>query len=351
MASITLRKGKRSQSYQVKIRIEGHAITKSFKRKRDASDFAIQTESEIRLGKYFSGKTAKNKTVANMLDRYMANVLENHYGKHQHSHVKFMLTYWKEHIGAVSLSHVTPALISEYRDRLASEPSIRKQKLKPATVNHYLLALSHVFKIAAQDWGWIENNPVSVVNKMRVSNARTRFLTEKERDRLLRITKEHPNKYLYPFILIALTTGARKSEILYLQWQHVDFKKSLFRFVDTKNGESRSVVIVPQVAEILRDLRPTRYGGQDYVFRSKYRNIPTDFHKDWKKAFRDARLNNFRFHDLRHTVASYLAMNGATLIELSQILGHKTMQMVKRYAHLTENHTNEIVSKMTNEFL
>lgn len=351
MATITKRLTKNGVKYQVRIRKNKQNICKTFSKKKDAVDYANAQERAIETGKHISQIDGQGKTIKEMIDRYMKNVLERHYSPYQHKHTRYMLNYWKDHLGNYPVKDISPAMIAEIRDKLLTEPSMRKRKLAPATVNHYLICLSHVFKIAAEEWNWITHNPVKNISKPKIDNARTRFLSHSERDKLLNVCKQSKNRFIYPYALIALTTGARKSEIRFLQWQHVDFEKQLFRFVNTKNGDSRSVFMVNSVKTALQDMIPKKYKPDAYVFKSRYNNLPVDLSNEFAKAFKAAGLKDFKFHDLRHTVASHLAMNGATLIELSQVLGHRTMNMVKRYSHLTENHTGEIIKKMTGEFL
>lgn len=351
MATISKRHTKKGAVYQVRVRKNKQNICKTFTRKKDALEYANKTERAIETGKHISQVDDAGRTVKDLIDRYQKTVLERHYGQHQHSHTRYMLNYWNMHLGRYAIKDINPAMIAEVRDKLLNEPSLRKKQLAPATVNHYLICLSHVFKVASEEWNWITHNPVKNISKAKVDNARTRFLSHEERSKLLNICRGSKNKFLYLYALTALTTGARKSEIRFLKWIDVDFEKKLFRFVNTKNGDSRSVFMVQAVMDELQAVKPSKHKPEDYVFKAKYADYPVDLYKEFSAAFKQAGLKNFRFHDLRHTVASHLAMNGATLIELSQVLGHRTMNMVKRYAHLTENHTGKIIEKMSGEFL
>jgi len=130
--------------------------------------------------------------------------------------------------------------------------------------------------------------------------------------------------------------------------------------VDTKNGSSRQVqlagiaseelkkLLAAKKAEKVQELKPI---GNELVFRGRG-GEEASIRSAWDTAVKIAKLDShFRFHDLRHTAASYLAMNGATLLELSELLGHKTMSMVKRYAHLTEQHLHNVVERMNTAFL
>ena len=138
-------------------------------------------------------------------------------------------------------------------------------------------------------------------------------------------------------------------EIINLKWKNIDLKRKMFYFMDTKNGENRAVPIPKNAFDLLKDPSKIRKINSGYVFARPDGKKPMDLGWQWEKAVKNAKLTDFRFHDLRHTAASYLAMNGATLVEISEILGHKTMRMVKRYSHLTQKHTADILERMNEQ--
>ena len=126
-------------------------------------------------------------------------------------------------------------------------------------------------------------------------------------------------------------------------------KRNTLTFRDTKNGETRSVPLTGYGLELLKEHSKIRRIDSTLVFSSPSDSMkPYDIKEAWKHAVKRSKLVNFRFHDLRHTAASYLAMNGASLLEIGEILGHKNLAMVKRYAHLTEAHTKSVVERMNN---
>ena len=158
---------------------------------------------------------------------------------------------------------------------------------------------------------------------------------------------------LYPIVLIALTTGARRNEILNLRWNNVDLRKRIAILEDTKNRERRSLTLVPQVVEELKKLKKIRRIDDDLIFAHPKTGKHSYYHfeKAWRKARQDAGISDFRFHDLRHSCASYLAMNGATTAEIAAVLGHKTLVMVKRYSHLSDEHVRGVVEKTAEKVL
>ncbi len=213
-------------------------------------------------------------------------------------------------------------------------------------MRRYLSVLSHMYTVGVREWNWIEDNPVLKVSKPKEPRGRVRFLSEEERDRLLESCKESKNRHLYTVVVLALSTGGRKNELLSLQWKDVDFKRGILIFHVTKNGERRSVPLTGYALDILKDHTKIRRIDTTYVFPSMKGNQGMSIRDAWKYCLKRADIPNFCFHDLRHSYASYLAMNGAFLLEIAELLGHKTLAMVKRYAHLTEAHTRSVVERM-----
>ena len=154
----------------------------------------------------------------------------------------------------------------------------------------------------------------------------------------------------YPFVLVALSTGARKSEAARLRWRDIDLVKGTAILQKTKNGERRVLALEGPVLDALRERMAVRRIGVAQVFGSE-RGLATFPRNAWEQALREAGVPDFHFHDIRHTFASYMAMSGATLAELAEALGHKTLAMVKRYAHLSEAHTSGVIRRMTEKFL
>jgi integrase len=216
----------------------------------------------------------------------------------------------------------------------------------PATVKRYLAALSHAFTIAMREWQWMEENPCRRVSKPAEPRGCVRFLTDEERQRLLDICQASAGRSLYLVVLLALSTGARKGEILHLHWADVDLTHGRLTFHETKNSERRTVPLTGPALEQMRQHVRVRRIDTPLVFPNAQGTHPLDPRKAWETVRKQAAIADFRFHDLRHSTASYLAMNGASLAEIAEVLGHRTLAMVKRYAHLSEPHTAEVVTRM-----
>jgi integrase len=127
----------------------------------------------------------------------------------------------------------------------------------------------------------------------------------------------------------------------------VDLQQGRILLEETKNGERRLIPLVGHALELLREYGKVRRLITGLVFPGRRRpDKPVNLQHPWEEALEVAGIEDFRFHDLRHSAASYMLMNGATIAELAEVLGHKTLQMVKRYAHLSEAHTAGVVERM-----
>jgi len=343
--------------HHVQVRIKGFPPqTESFDRVTDAKRWAAQTEAAIRQRRHFTVFEAKRHTAAEMIDRFTKDVLPNR--PKQRRDLTSHLAWWKTEVGAHLLSELTPSVLSAARDKLSKGKTVRAKKRAPATVLRIMASLSAVLKVAERDWQWIEASPMAKITKPVASRGRVRFLTADERTRLLAACEELGHPYLHTIVVLALSTGMRLGEIKGLRWELVDVSEKRdvghAQLLETKNGERRGVPIAGAALAAVRALAAKERKAQGLLFPSlrlkpKSKNekeIPMDIRRPWEEAVATAKLKDFRFHDLRHSAASYLAMNGATASEIAAVLGHKTLAMVKRYAHLSESHTASVVARM-----
>jgi integrase len=333
-------------TYTATIRLKGYPIQNAtFKRLTDAKRWIQDTESAIREGRHFKTVEAKKHTLADLVDRYIKDVLPTK--PKQIPAQKPQLERWKAEIGYLALSDVTPAVIVECRDKLANETTYRGTQRNPATVVRYMAALSHAFTIAVNEWQWIDDTPMRKVKRPTEARGRVRFLDEFERARLLTACQESSNKTLYLCVVLALGSGMRQGELMSLQWQNVNLKDGYLILHETKNGERRRVPLSGLALSLLKDHAKVRRLDTPLLFPSSTKpQQPVELKKAWLTALERAGINDFKWHDLRHCTASYLAMNGASLAEIAEVLGHKTLAMVKRYAHLSDGHVSNVVASM-----
>jgi integrase len=223
----------------------------------------------------------------------------------------------------------------------------KKQPFAPATINRYGAALAAVCTWAIKNRiappGW--ENPFRRIQRMAENNEVVRFLTDKERGDLLEACRRSAWKKLYLFVLLALTTGARRGEIESLRWCDIDFENAVATLPHrTKNGDRRVLPLLPAVLDELH-----RHTGSPTVllFASRRRpDVAYNHVPSWHQALSDAGVRHFRFHDLRHSCASYLAQSGATLLEIANVLGHRNLSVTRRYAHLTTKGKADLVHRV-----
>jgi integrase len=344
VATIETRKREGKTVYRVKVRLRGYPpADATFDRVTHAKRWAAETETAIRAGRWFQHVEAKRNTLADLIRRYRTEHLPTAGLRNTHDRTEY-LKFWESELGALTLAEVTPAKIVEVRNKLSNGITRRNNKLAPASVNRYLSALRHCLNIGVRDFELLDDNPMRKVEQLTEPRGRVRFLSVRERETLLRECKAHSDA-LHLIVVVALSTGACRGEVLGLRWPDVDMQRCMLTFNDTKNGDRRSVPLVSFAAERMREHAKVRQIGSDLVFPGN-NGKPLEIGKMFAEALDRAGIADFHFHDLRHTAASALAMNGATLAEIAEVLGHKTLQMVKRYAHLTEGHTRGVVGCM-----
>jgi integrase len=218
-----------------------------------------------------------------------------------------------------------------------------KSSLKPATLNRYRALLSLVFRLGMQN-GKVKLNPARLVRQRKENNGRIRFLSTEEEQSLRKVMHAKYVKDL-PQLELALHTGLRRSEQYGLTWDCIDFDRRTLTVLLSKNGELRHV---PLNDEALSALRATRKSSNDqpYVFLNRYGQRLQSPREWFGPAVTAAGLNDFTWHCLRHTFASRLAMAGVDLRTIQELMGHKTIQMTVRYAHLAPKHQWEAVQRL-----
>ena len=361
MGTIQERKKSKSGkiSFTATVRMNGQTITKTFDTRTEARFWMNETELDIRKGKHINLDLNK-RTLNELIDRYIQYELPKR-KKHDIQKYTMQLTWWKEHIGNLLLVNITPAVLSECKEKLITEKSTKPQNGRitrtPATANRYMACLSGVFTIATNEWQWMDQNPMRKIRKFKENKERDRILSADEAAKILEACKnfdlkgDNYNRETYLFVLIALSTGARYSEILKLQWDNVNLNRKMFYFLRTKNGRNRGVPMTEDVYTELEAFSKMRNIKSNYLFATKDGNKLIDMRTRFYKVLELSGVKDFRFHDIRHTVASYIAMNGGDILEIAQVTGHRSMQMVKRYSHYTEDHPREILQTSHNQLL
>jgi integrase len=332
-----------SVSYRVKIRLKGHpAESATFARKTDATEWAKKTEADIKANRHFG--VSKRHTLNELIDRYEGS--KDFLKLKSAIDVKTRLRFWREQHGDTLLSNMTPDVIAKARDKLKATPKLKGGGIRSdSDVNRTLAALSSACTYAVKELGWLERNPLERVSKGKEPEGRTRFLSDAELPRFLKACRESKNSDLYLAVILSLTTGGRQSEIMGLRWPQIDLKKRTALLLDTKNGDKRVLPLSGEAVGLLQERAKVRTIHDDRVFppsKEAKKSRFIDLGKSFLAAKKDAGIKDFRWHDLRHTAASYLAMAGTSTLQISKILGHKTTQMVSRYSHLSPDSVIEL---------
>jgi integrase len=332
MATIQKVKRRSDFAYRVLIRQAGMlTVTKTFNTKRLANKFVSDIENDRSL--LVAHTQSKSKTTLKLvIDEY----LKKEFKGSRPNEYKQKLNFWIESIGNKPIIDITTTDINESLGTLPGH-------FKNATINRYIAAISVVFSYACREYD-LPENPVSKIPSLPENNERTRFLSEAERTSLFKACRASHWDKLYLIVLLAITTGARKGELTKLRWNDIDFDRRTAYVATTKNGQPK---VLPLTDSVIKELQLFDTKDSSLIFASKIKEeVAYCFTKPWKKVLEDADIKDFRFHDLRHSCASYLAQSGASLLEIADVLGHKQISVTKRYAHLCIEHKSSLINRV-----
>lgn len=323
-------------NYQVIIKKRGKTLkTKTFKLKKNARQWAQKFEGDADLIALY-GSNGATVTFDKLAEEYEAWWAPSHNTKGLNAR----LGLWRDLYGTDRIVEISAGSIRAALEKYQATHA-------PASTNRLRSCLSSVFSYAIKQKGYITSNPVRQVPSLTEDNKRKRYLSDDERMAVIVACKASDWEKLYLLVALALTTGARLNEILWLRWSDIDFANRTAIIHKTKNGDPRTLTL-PQNA--IDELQKHRQIGSGLVFpgRRKF-NQPFEFRRHWNKALEDAGIEDFRYHDLRHSAASYLAMSGASLIEIAEVLGHKSLETTKRYSHLSVEHKKKLTDRVLGE--
>jgi len=215
-----------------------------------------------------------------------------------------------------------------------------------ATVNRYLATFKSAFLLAIENEK-VTKNPFRKVKLQKENNTRTstrvRFLTEDEEARLFKVI---PSQWHAP-VLVALHTGMRFGEQMRLRWEDIDFKQELLTVMESKSGSARHVPLNQIAVSTLRAI-PRRLNCP-WVFYNDEASMRQQLPRQWEGWLAEAKIENFHWHDLRHTFASRLVMAGVDLYAVKELLGHHSIEMTQRYAHLAPSHLKQAVEALVSQ--
>ena len=320
----------------------GKRVRENFKTKK-----AARAEESAYIKAKAEGKSILNKkkgleiTFNELAEEYEAEF------KHQPSYLSYkkrILERVKDAFGEKKLSQITYLDLERYRNKRRETETRRGMKPTASTLNKEVGVLTHMFNKAVQ-WDMIDRSPFDGKESLRdkENNKRLRYLSKAEISRLL---AECP-KHLQEIVEVALHTGMRRGELFNLKWR--DIAGRFIYLTETKNDEPRQIPINKKLAEILKriKLRQWRVGLQsEHVFTYRGNNISDTVKTAFGAAVKRAGILDFRFHDLRHTFASHYIMRGGSIGALQKILGHKSVNMTMRYAHLSNEFARNEIERL-----
>jgi len=248
---------------------------------------------------------------------------------------------WKLEFPEKALDEVLPGDIERWR---AAQYAV-KVPPKPATVNRHLAFLKRVFKLAMQD-GYCTKTPFHTVTLQKENNRRLRFLSEEEEARLCAAIPDERDRLA---VQVAIYTGMRQGEQFSMKWGEVDFQNRVITIPRSKHGDSRIVRLNDCAMRYFNRLLQLN-AASPYVFPSETNSTPivagNFYNRTFKPALKRAGIENFHWHDLRHTFGSRLGMLHVSAVEIAALMGHKTTAMAERYVHLAQGHLHDVVSQL-----
>ena len=311
---------------------EGKRIRKTVGSRKDAENALAAIKADILRGEY---KFKRERSIR--FEDFAREYLEySKVNKKSWKSDQVSLNRLVPFFGHLRLSKITPRFIEEYKQKRINE-------VKSASVNRELACLKFMFTLAKK-WKLVDENPVKEVKLFREQKIVMQILNKEEIDRLIECSADHLKK----IIILALNTGMRRGEIFKLQWKEIDFIDNFIFIYMTKSGITRKIPMNNVVRETLKNIKRE----SEFVF---YNPKTKDHIKDVKTAFkaacRRAKINDLRFHDLRHTAATYMVTGGVDLVTVAEILGHADIKMTMRYAHPTPENKRRAVYVLANAFV
>jgi len=324
---------KRGRSWYIDYYHRGRRVRRAVGHSKRVAELALKdAEVKSARGEYLGIYEEKKMLFEDLAEEYLvfskANKAYSSYERDTRSLRVHLVRYFK----GSYVFELTSQMIETYKAR-------RLEKVGPATVNRELSCLRHMLNKAVE-WRYIGISPMKGVKLLKEPPGRLRYLRPEEASALLANCAPRVRSV----VVTALHTGMRRSEILNLKWGDIDFRTRIITVQKSKNNERRMIpmndILQAELNSVPRDIR------SQFVFCNREGKPFARVYKGFKGALRRAGIEDFRFQDLRHTFASYLVMNGVDLRTVQQLMGHKSLRMTMRYAHLSEAHARKAVDTL-----
>lgn len=310
--------------------VNGKRLRKMVGSKTAARAFYEKIKTEEREGRLFPEKYERKRVYFKELAKDRILYANAHHKRIGDDNARVRL--WVDAFGDKDAATITPSMIEQVIYQL-------KDRYAPATINRAVVVLKAIYNKAVRD-GILTVNAATRVKLLKANNELVRYLTPDQEVRLLEYLPER----FQSIVRVAINTGLRQGELLRLAWQDIDWNTGIMTINETKSGERRRVPMNSIVQEILLERQKlTTPSQQDRIFQHDSRFLRRAF----DRAVKEAGLSPFRFHDLRHTFASRLAMQGVNDRTLMTLGGWKSPRMLNRYAHLSPTHLWQAVEGLT----
>lgn len=346
---------KRGDGYQIDyFDPAGKRVRQTFKKKKDAEAELGKRVSLKAEGRYLDVKKDCVTTLGELIKKYEANFdKQRSFGNWK----RLCLGNFKEYFGVETIiGNIRYIDLETYRNHLRNKLTRKNTIRTVASVNREMSCLHHLLS-KGFEWELLESNPFKKGKSLltKENNQRLRFLSHEEIQKLLAVAPQH----LKDVIICAVNTGMRRGELLSMKWEQI--RNGFIYLQNTKTDEPRQIPINDSLAELFKEIKK-RNPGAKYVFTYqtgkkedekqignlkvlKFNDAPmTQTKHSFETAVKKAKIEHCRFHDLRHTFASHLLMNGASLKDVQELLGHKTIEMTLRYGHLSQPHKMKAVN-------
>jgi len=293
---------------------------------------------DIQEGRWFENQ-AKKKTLTEMIERYEKEYTDSksyYQEKRDRSVFKPLRSFFGD-----------ACTLEEIEQRVGGYEMFRRPDVKPATILKELALLRRMFNVARKQWKWKIPNPVSDIELPKVNNARVRYLSDAEYGRLMTVMNQAEERWLKPFVIIALETGLRLSNICDLTWNEVNLFNRMI-IISAEKMKNRDYIGIPlseDAYNTFKDLQRVQ-SISSYVFHENGERLySVKVQRAFRKALQQSRVDDFRFHDLRHSFASSLVQSGVDIYAVQKLLGHRDGRMTQRYSHLSVDYLRDAISR------
>ena len=332
---------KRNKIWWFKIICKGKRIQESTntENKKLAERIYAKVLFDVEEGRWFENQ-AKKKKLKEMIERYEREYTDSK-GYHQKIRDKSIFKALYSFLGE-------SCTLEDVENKIGGYEMFRKSKVKPGTILKEIGLLRRMFNIARKQWKWKISNPVSEIELPKVNNSRVRYLDQVEYERLFRVLDEIEEKWLKPFVTLALETGLRLSNLCNLQWSEVNMFSQMI-MIDAekmKNKDNIGIPLTTHAYDTIRELQRVQCISHYVLHANGEKLYSMKVQRAFRKALTVAKIGNFHFHDLRHTFTSRLVQSGVDIYAVQKLLGHRDGRMTQRYAHLSSEYLREAISKL-----